>query len=81
MENINVSLAHAARKSAERQLLRDVGNALRTHGAQHAQAELEASELRAEADTFALLELAERRRETHHALDAAERVLGCSRRP
>ena len=35
-------------------------------------------ELTAEADLFALIELAERRREIAHALDAAERVLGIS---
>jgi len=79
--SLNVSLAHAARKSAERQLLRDVAYVLRTHGPHHARAKLEASELRAEADTFALFELAERRREVHDALNAAERVLGCSGAP
>lgn len=78
----NVTLAHLGRLSAERELLRNT-LLLRSpaHGERYrnnTQLELDCTALRAEADTFALFELAERRREIADALDAAERVLGRS---
>lgn len=78
----NVTLAHLGRLSAERELLRNT-LLLRSpaHGERYrnaTQLELDCKALRAEADTFALFELGERRREVAHALDTAERVLGRS---
>jgi hypothetical protein len=77
---LNVTLAHLGRLSAERELLRNAALLLKARdvadGPRYPHLAARCFELEGEAQTFALFELAERRREIAHALDAAERVLG-----